>query len=119
MWIAVWGSWNREVGMWVLLLGLVLCFFSSITLVQLLNNKVLWLSQAKYDEHIQEFKDAKKIYEKASKQLINRALEMDSNLTWDDIWKAFYIAEKQVPEGAPRLIIDVWLTENYQPPKKK
>jgi hypothetical protein len=119
MWLSIWGSWNREAGMWVLLLGLVLCLFSGIILIGLLNNKALWLSQDKYNEHIQEFKDAKKIYEKASKQLINRALEMDSNLTWDDIWKAFYIAEKQVPIGAPRLIFECWLVENYQPPKKK
>lgn len=39
--------------------------------------------------------------------------------SWDDILRAFYIAEKQVPIGARRLIIDVWLTENYNPPTKK
>jgi hypothetical protein len=43
----------------------------------------------------------------------------ECNSSWDDVWKAFYMAEKQVPEGARRLIIDVWLTENYNPPTKK
>jgi hypothetical protein len=97
MWLSIWGSWNREAGMWVLLLGLVLCLFSGIILIGLLNNKALWLSQDKYNEHIQEFKDAKKIYEKASKQLINRALEIDADkkYTKEDMlkcWNTIHIA---------------------------
>ena len=98
MWLSIWGSWNREAGMWVLLLGLVLCLFSGIILIGLLNNKALWLSQYKYNEHIKEFKDAQKIYEKASKQLINRALEIDADkkYTEADMIKAFEGGQKSV-----------------------
>ena len=38
---------------------------------------------------------------------------------WDEIIKEFHIATQQVPIGAPPLIFECWLVENYQPPKKK
>jgi len=41
------------------------------------------------------------------------------NSSWDDVFRAFHLAEQQVPIGARRLILDVWLTENYNPPTKK
>lgn len=41
------------------------------------------------------------------------------NSSWDTILKEFYLAEQQVPIGAPPLIFECWLVENYEPPKKK
>jgi len=84
MWLSIYGSWNRDAGLWIFCLGLALCLFSGLILVGLLSNKALWLSQDKYNEHIQEFKEAKNIYEKASKKLITRTLEIDANKKYTD-----------------------------------
>ena len=46
-------------------------------------------------------------------------IPMKGGESWDDVFRAFYLAEQQVPIGAPRLILAVWLTENYNPPTKK
>ena len=43
----------------------------------------------------------------------------DVETTWDEIIKEFHLATQQVPIGAPPLIFECWLVENYQPPKKK
>lgn len=39
--------------------------------------------------------------------------------SWDIIIREFHIATQQVPKGAPPLIFECWLTENYNPPTKK
>lgn len=93
MWLSVYGSWNRYVGVWVLCLGIMLCMFSGLILCSLLTNRAIWLSQDKYNKHIKDYNDAKKIYEKASKHLINnvnKMLEIDSDkkYTLDDMKKA-------------------------------
>jgi len=42
-----------------------------------------------------------------------------ANPSWDEIIREFHLATQQVPIGAPPLIFECWLVENYQPPKKK
>lgn len=41
------------------------------------------------------------------------------NSNWDNIIREFHIATQQVPKGAPPLIFECWLVENYNSPTKK
>ena len=38
---------------------------------------------------------------------------------WEEIIREFYRDAQQVPKGAPLLIFECWLVENYNPPTKK
>jgi hypothetical protein len=42
-----------------------------------------------------------------------------TNSSWDTIIREFHLATQQVPIGAPPLIFECWLAENYNPPTKK
>ena len=42
-----------------------------------------------------------------------------ANPSWDTIIREFHIATQQVPKGAPPLIFECWLVDNYNPPTKK
>jgi hypothetical protein len=42
-----------------------------------------------------------------------------ANPLWDTIIKEFHIATQQVEKGAPPLIFECWLVNNYNPPTKK
>jgi hypothetical protein len=42
-----------------------------------------------------------------------------TNSSWDTIIREFHLATQQVPIGAPPLIFECWLVENYNPPTKK
>lgn len=42
-----------------------------------------------------------------------------ANPSWDTIIREFHLATQQVPIGAPPLIFECWLVENYNPPTKK
>ena len=70
MWIAIWGSWNRDYAVWILFLGLFLCITSAVILGQVLTQKVLWLNQEELDKEVQKFRDAKAKYEKATLELV-------------------------------------------------
>jgi hypothetical protein len=70
MWIAIWGSWNREYAVWILVLGLFLCISSAVILAQVLTQKALWLNQEEFDKEVQKFRDAKAKYEKATLELV-------------------------------------------------
>jgi hypothetical protein len=70
MWIAIWGSWNRDYGVWILCLGLILCISSALILANLLTQKALWLNQEEFDKEVQKFRDAKTKYEKATLELV-------------------------------------------------
>jgi len=70
MWVAVWGSWHREYGLWILFLGFILCISSALILGQVLTQKALWLNQDELDKEIQKFKDAKAKYDKAALELV-------------------------------------------------
>jgi hypothetical protein len=41
------------------------------------------------------------------------------NSSWDTIFTEFHIATQQVEKGAPPLIFECWLVDNYNPPTKK
>ena len=70
MWIAVWGSWNREYAVWILCLGIILCISSALILAQVLTQKALWLNQEELDKEIEKFRNAKAKYEKATLELV-------------------------------------------------
>lgn len=70
MWIAAWGSWNRDYAVWILFLGLFLCISSTLILSQVLTQKALWLNQEELDKEVQKFRDAKAKYEKATLELV-------------------------------------------------
>jgi len=77
MWIAIWGSWNRDYAVWILFLGLFLCITSAVILGQVLTQKALWLNQEELDKEVQnffkevqKFRDAKAKYEKATLELV-------------------------------------------------
>ena len=70
MWIAVWGSWNRDYAVWVLVLGIILCMPSALILGQLFTQKALWLNQEKLDKEVEKFRDAHAKYEKATLELV-------------------------------------------------
>lgn len=70
MWIAIWGSWNRDYAVWILFLGLFLCITSAVILGQVLTQKALWLNQEELDKEIEKFRDAKAKYEKATLELV-------------------------------------------------
>ena len=70
MWIAVWGSWNRDYAVWILFLGLFLCISSALILAQVLTQKALWLNQEEFDKEVQKFRDAKAKYEKATLEIV-------------------------------------------------
>lgn len=70
MWIAVWGSWNRDYAVWILFLGLFLCISSALILAQVLTQKALWLNQEEFDKEVQNFRDAKAKYEKATIEIV-------------------------------------------------
>lgn len=70
MWIAVWGSWNREYATYILCLGIFLCLSSGLILVHLLTQKALWLKQEEYDKEVQMFRDAKAKYQKATLEIV-------------------------------------------------
>ena len=70
MWIAVWGSWNREYATWILCLGIILCISSALILTQVLTQKALWLNQEELDKEIEKFRNAKAKYEKATLELV-------------------------------------------------
>ena len=70
MWIAVWGSWNRDYAVWILFLGLFLCISSALILAQVLTQKTLWLNQEELDKEIEKFINAKAKYEKATLELV-------------------------------------------------
>lgn len=70
MWIAIWGSWNRDYAVWILFLGLFLCISSALILAQVLTQKALWLNQEEFDKEVQKFRDAKAKYEKATLELV-------------------------------------------------
>ena len=42
-----------------------------------------------------------------------------ANSSWDTIFTDFHIATQQVEKGAPPLIFECWLVDNYNPPTKK
>jgi hypothetical protein len=42
-----------------------------------------------------------------------------ANPSWDTIIKEFHIATQQIEIGAPPLIFECWLVDNYNPPTKK
>lgn len=68
MWIAVWGSWNRD---YAVFLGLFLCIITSaVILGQILTQKALWLNQEEFDKEVQNFRDAKAKYEKATLEIV-------------------------------------------------
>lgn len=68
MWIAVWASWNREIGLYVLLLGLFFCFSGSI-LISLLKHEDLFKS-------IDELEAEREKYYEARKKLERKILEL-------------------------------------------
>ena len=70
MWIAVWGSSNRDYAVWILFLGLFLCIPSALILAQVLTQKALWLNQEEFDKEVQNFRDAKAKYEKATIEIV-------------------------------------------------
>jgi len=70
MWIAIWGSWHREYAIWILFLGFFLCITSAVILGQVLTQKALWLKQEELDKEVQNFKDAKAKYEKATLEIV-------------------------------------------------
>jgi|LakMenE18May11ns_1017448.scaffolds.fasta_scaffold9592633_2 hypothetical protein len=70
MWIAIWGSWHREFAVWVLCLGIILCISSALILAQVLTQKALWLNQEELDKEVQNFRDAKAKYEKATLEIV-------------------------------------------------
>jgi len=70
MWVAIWGSWNRDYAVWVLFLGIILCMPSALILCQLLSQKALWLNQEEFDKEVEKFRKAKAKYEKATLELV-------------------------------------------------
>jgi len=42
-----------------------------------------------------------------------------ANPSWDTIIREFHLATQQVEKGAPPLIFECWLVDNYNPPTKK
>ena len=70
--------------------------------------KLLTLKEVKKIVGKDRYKEMKATYE-----------EIKNKCLWDEIIREFHLATQQVPIGAPPLIFECWLVENYQPPKKK
>jgi hypothetical protein len=70
MFIAVWGSWHRDYGLWIICLGFSLCISSALILANLLTQKALWLNQEELDKEVENFRNAKAKYEKATLELV-------------------------------------------------
>jgi len=64
MWIAVWVSWNREVGLYVLISGLGFFLWGSMSMIPLLKNEDLFKSidelEAERERHIEARKKLEK-----------------------------------------------------------
>ena len=42
-----------------------------------------------------------------------------ANPSWETIIREFHLATQKVEKGAPPLIFECWLVDNYNPPTKK
>jgi hypothetical protein len=116
MWVAIWGSWHREYGLWILFLGLILCLSSALILGQVLTQKALWLNQDELDKEIENFKDAKTKYEKATQKLVRNQLSNDE-LYWACIkCVELYEYKNQIVDSnrlsKPSEVIEEWFKHN-------
>jgi len=69
MWLSVWGSWNREIGVIVLLVGILICIFGSMMVMPLLKNNDLFKSIDQLDEERAKYYEATKRLEEKIKTL--------------------------------------------------
>jgi hypothetical protein len=69
MWLSIYGSWNRDVGVYIMLIGLFFCFIGSILMLPLLRNQDLFKS-------IEELEKERESYHKAVQRLEKKILEI-------------------------------------------
>lgn len=72
MFLAAWGSWDRERGVIVMLVGLGLCVFGSMMIMPLMRNNDLFKS-------IDELEEERQRYYQARKKLENKIVEISLN----------------------------------------
>jgi hypothetical protein len=75
MWLAVWGSWDREIGVIILCIGIFFCFVGSVCFLALSTNKVFWMKLDEANEYIEKHKESIRLYEEAKEKLIKKTLE--------------------------------------------
>jgi hypothetical protein len=64
MWLSIYGSWNREIGVFIAIGGLCLCMFSSMMTLPLLRNNDLFKSIDELEEERMKYHEARKKLEK-------------------------------------------------------
>jgi hypothetical protein len=64
MWLSVWGSWSRVVGVFVLSFGVILCAFGSMMMLPLLRHEDLFKSIDELEEERMKYHEARKRLEK-------------------------------------------------------
>jgi len=69
MWIAIYGSWNRDIGAYVLTAGIVLCMFGSIMMIPVLKDGDLFKSIEELGEERIKYYEARKRLEKKITEL--------------------------------------------------
>lgn len=69
MWIAVWGSWNRDIGIIVLLIGIFFCFMGTLSILPLLMNDDLF-------KKIEQLEEEKLKYFQATQKLLNKIKDL-------------------------------------------
>ncbi len=69
MWLSVWGSMNRDIGVYVSLAGVVLCMFGFIMITPLLKHEDLFKS-------IDDLEEERKRYHEARKKLEKKIMEL-------------------------------------------
>lgn len=77
MLLAIWGSWNRDVGIVVFLIGVFICFMGSLSFLSLLNNNTFWRTQEELEEIIKQEKDLSNKYLMAADKLTRAALKFE------------------------------------------
>ena len=69
MWLSIYASWHREVGLIVLLVGLCLCLFGSLMILPILKDEDLFKSIDELDEARRKYYEATERLNKKIKEL--------------------------------------------------
>lgn len=78
LFFSIWGSWNREIGIYVMIAGLSLCVFGSMTFMPLMRNGDLFKSIDELEEERQRFSEAR---QKLERKIVEISLNNNTNET--------------------------------------
>lgn len=70
MWVSVYASWNREVGAFVLCIGILVCMFGALSMLFMMGKDELFKSMDELGEEKQKYIEARKKLEQKIDEFI-------------------------------------------------